>query len=126
METSFIFKVMIFYSTVMFAIIAMVLGFIYQCRKAAKTGEMFFYLTFKETYDDKGRLDLVPINSEAEGTEDYKRIYEGFGLCFGMFFIFTLLVMFSLAWEEQVGYALPTFIPFSLLLGYGLLLFLPY
>ena len=120
MDTSFIFKVMVFYSTVLFAIIAVVLGFIYQCRKAAKTGEVFFYLTFKETYDDKGRLDLVPINSEAEGTEDFKRINEGFGVCFGMFFIFTLLVMFSLAWEGQVGYALPTFIPFSLMLATGL------
>jgi hypothetical protein len=58
MDTSFIFKVMLFYSTVMFAIISVVLGFIYQCHKAAKTGEMFFYLTFKETYDDKGRLDF--------------------------------------------------------------------
>ena len=96
------------------------MGFLYGCRRAARSGDMFFYLTFKEAYDEKGRLDLIPINSPAEGTEDYQRIYEGFGFCVGMCFIFSLSVMLALGWEAEAGYALPTFIPFSLMLAAGL------
>ena len=121
-ETSFYFKVMVFYGGVLLLLVGNVVAFIYQCRASAKKGEMFFSLKFEESFDDKGRLDLIPINSEAEGTEDYDRIYEAYGFCYGMFFIFTLLTMFSLApeFEIQLGIAVPAYISFILMLAAGL------
>ena len=101
-------------------LISSVVAFIHRCRLSAKKGEMFFFIEFKETYDEKGRLDLVPIDSNVEGTEGHERIYEAYGFCFGMFFLFFLFTMISLAWSENVGYQLPTFIPFSLMLITGL------
>ncbi len=120
MVTSFTFKVLFFYSCILMLLISSVVAFIHRCRLSAKKGEMFFYIEFKETYDEKGRLDLVPIDSNVEGTEGYERIYEAYGFCFGMFFLFFLFTMISLAWSENVGYQLPTFIPFSLMLITGL------
>ena len=120
MEISFTFKVLFFYSFILMLLISSVVAFIQRCRVSANKGEMFFFLEFKETYDEKGRLDLVPIDSDNEGTEGYERIYEAYGFCFGMFFLFTLLTIFSLSWEEAAGYQLPTFIPFSLMLATGL------
>ncbi|MBI32613.1 MAG: hypothetical protein CMD98_01935 [Gammaproteobacteria bacterium] len=120
MATTFTFKILIFYSGILLLLVSSVVAFIHRCRMAAKKGEMFFYLRFEETYDDKGRLDLVPIDTDVEGTEDYERVYEAYGFCFGMFFLFTLFTMVSLAWSENAGYPLPTFIPFSLMLATGL------
>ena len=120
METSFTFKVLFFYGCILMLLISSVLAFVYRCRISAKRGEMFFFLEFEETYDEKGRLDLVPIDSDNEGTEGYERIYEAYGFCFGMFFLFVLFTMLSLSWEGAVGYQLPTFIPFSLMLATGL------
>ena len=86
METSFTFKVLFFYGFILMLLISSVVAFIQRCRISAKRGEMFFFIEFKETYDEKGRLDLVPIDSDNEGTEGYERIYEAYGFCFGMFF----------------------------------------
>ena len=120
MEASFTFKVLFFYGCILMLLISSVLAFVYRCRISAKRGEMFFFLEFEETYDEKGRLDLVPIDSDNEGTEGYERIYEAYGFCFGMFFLFVLFTMLSLSWEGAAGYQLPTFIPFSLMLATGL------
>ena len=120
MEISFTFKVLFFYGCILMLLISSVLAFIYRCRISAKRGEMFFFLEFEETYDEKGRLDLVPIDSNNEGTEGYERIYEAYGFCFGMFVLFIIFTMISLSWEGAVGYQLPTFIPFSLMLATGL------
>ena len=120
MVTSFTFKVLFFYGCILMLLISSVVAFIHRCRISAKKGGMFFYLEFEETYDEKGRLDLIPIDSNNEGTEGYERIYEAYGFCFGMFFLFTLFTMMSLSWSENVGYQLPTFIPFSLMLATGL------
>ena len=120
MEISFTFKVLFFYGCILMLLISSVLAFIYRCRISAKRGEMFFFLEFEETYDEKGRLDLVPIDSNNEGTEGYERIYEAYGFCFGMFVLFIFFTMISLSWEGAVGYQLPTFIPFSLMLATGL------
>ena len=120
MGISFTFKVLFFYGCILMLLISSVLAFIYRCRISAKRGEMFFFLEFEETYDEKGRLDLVPIDSLNEGTEGYERIYEAYGFCFGMFVLFIFFTMISLSWEGAVGYQLPTFIPFSLMLATGL------
>ena len=120
METSFTFKVLFFYGFILMLLISSVVAFIQRCRTSAKRGEMFLFIEFKETYDEKGRLDLVPIDSDNEGTEGYERIYEAYGFCFGMFFLFVLFTMMSLSWERAAGYQLPTFIPFSLMLATGL------
>jgi len=119
-ETSFTFKVLFFYGFILMLLISSVVAFIQRCRISAKRGEMFFFVEFKETYDEEGRLDLVPIDSDNEGTEGYERIYEAYGFCFGMFFLFVLFTMMSLSWEGAAGYQLPTFIPFSLMLATGL------
>ena len=91
MEISFTFKVLFFYGCILMLLISSVSAFIYRCRISAKRGEMFFFLEFEETYDEKGRLDLVPIDSNNEGTEGYERIYEAYGFCFGMFVLFIFL-----------------------------------
>ena len=70
--------------------------FLALCRRAARRGETFFHLSFEKTYDEKGRLDLVPKGSLDESSEEYKAIYDAYGFCFGMFFLSCLAVMFSL------------------------------
>ena len=86
MVTSFTFKVLFFYSCILMLLISSVVAFIHRCRLSAKKGEMFFYIEFKETYDEKGRLDLVPIDSNVEGTEGYERIYEAMASVLVCFF----------------------------------------
>ena len=63
METSFTFKVLFFYGFILMLLISSVVAFIQRCRISAKRGEMFFFIEFKETYDEKGEF-LVKIKKQ--------------------------------------------------------------
>ena len=119
MVTSFTFKVLFFYSCILMLLISSVVAFIHRCRLSAKKGEMFFYIEFKETYDEKGRLDLVPIDSNVEGTEGYSesmKLMASVSACFSFLPFYHDISRLV----RKCRLPTPTFIPFSLMLITGL------